>query len=140
RDILRSLDRVEPRERNALARRIKDALAALDARIAEHDAAVEQAKAALIAEATALADDMPRGAAAAARTLQQRWKDAGSGRRSRDQKQWNEFRGAIDRVFGNLDAQRAERGAQEAAVRERAAATCAEFEQLAASDAADRGE
>jgi len=138
-DALRGLDRVEPHERKTLAERLKTGLAALDARVARRDEAIASAKAVLIAQAEALGRDMPRGAVASARELQQRWQRAGNGRRSRDQEQWKHFRSAIDAVFGRLDAERAERGARDQEARGQAEAVCAEFEaQAAASDKSDR--
>jgi len=134
-EALRGLDRVEPRERKALAQSLKTGLTALDARIERRDADVERAKAALIAEAETLAEALPRGAVAAARELQQRWQHAGNGRRTRDQAQWTTFRAAIDRVFGKLDAERAERSARDVESRQQAEAICIELEALAAGDA-----
>jgi hypothetical protein len=131
-EALRGLDRVEPRERKALAQALKARLAALDARVAEHDAGIERAKAALIAEAEALGREPQRGAAAAARQLQQRWREIGNGRRARDQAQWQAFRSALDAVFARLDAERAERTAREEDLRAQAGALCAELEILAA--------
>ncbi len=131
-DALRTLDRIDPHERKTLAKRLKAALGTLDERLSGHQAEVERAKAALIVEAEALAADEPRrGAAAAARELQQRWRDAGSGRRDRDQSQWKTFRAALDTVFGKLDAERAQRSVRDAGSRGRGEALCAEFEQLA---------
>ena len=130
---LRELDRVEPRARKLLAQRLKDALTALDARVRSRDAAVEQAKAALIAQATALADELPRGAVASARELQQRWQASGTGRRARDQAQWKTFRAALDRVFERLDAERVQRGAQDAESKAQAEALCTELESLAST-------
>ncbi len=109
-DALRALDKIDPHERKALAHDLKSTLNALDARLAGHHAEIESAKSALIAEAQALtAGELPRGAVAAARTLQQRWRDAGNGRRDRDQAQWKAFRSALDAVFGKLDAERSQR-------------------------------
>jgi len=134
-DALRSLDQVDPHERKALAKDLKHALTALDARLASHHAEIERAKSALIAEAQALtAGEVPRGAVAAARALQQRWRDAGNGRRDRDQAQWKAFRAALDAVFGKLDAERSERVTRDADSRSRAATLCAEFEDLAKGD------
>lgn len=132
---LRELDRVEPRARKQLAQRLKDALTALDARVRSRDEAVEQAKAALIAQASALAEELPRGAVASARELQQRWQASGSGRRARDQSQWKAFRAALDRVFERLDAERVQRSAQDAESKAQAEALCAELEALASSGA-----
>jgi hypothetical protein len=133
---LRGLDGVEPRDRKALAQRLKDCLTALDARITSRDEGVERAKAALIAQAQALGEGTPqRGAVAAARELQQRWQRAGNGRRSKDQAQWNAFRAAIDAVFAKLDSERVERSARDADERAQAEALCVEMESLGNAEA-----
>jgi exonuclease SbcC len=138
-EALRGLDRVEPRERKQLAQRLKNNLSALDTRIKRRDDDAERAKAALIAEAQALSQGTPqRGAAIAARELQQRWQRIGNGRRSRDQAQWKTFRAALDGVFGALDAERAERTARDTQSRADAEALCLEMEALAASTAPER--
>lgn len=138
-DALRALDRVDPRERKALAERLRAGLATLEARIAEHDAAVEAAKQRLIDAAEALSGEADlRSAIAAAKDLQRRWQAAGNGRRARDQRQWTAFRGAIDAVFARADGERAARDAQAQATRDGAAALCAELESLAAAEQADR--
>ncbi|MGH8171636.1 MAG: DUF349 domain-containing protein, partial [Rhodanobacteraceae bacterium] len=129
---LRALDRVDPHERKAFARNLKAALTRLDARVAQHHRDIESAKSALIAEAQALtAGTMARGAVASARALQQRWRDAGNGRRDRDQAQWKVFRAALDAVFGKLDAERSERTSRESESRGQAEALCVEIENLA---------
>lgn len=134
---LRGLDRVDPRERKGFADRLKEAIGQLDARIAAHDAAVATAKDALIAAATALsAQPDVRSAVAEARTLQQRWKQAGNGQRRRDQQQWQAFRGAVDAVFARADAERSERDAQARAAYDEAVRLCADVEAAAAE--ADR--
>lgn len=138
-DALRALDRVDPRERKALAERLRAGLATLEARIAEHDAAVEAAKQRLIDAAEALSGEADlRSAIAAAKDLQRRWQAAGNGRRARDQRQWTAFRGAIDAVFARADGERAARDAQAQATRDGAAALCSELESLAAAEQADR--
>lgn len=139
-DALRSLDRVEPRERKALAQSFKNALATLDAHVDRRNAGVEAAKAALIAQAQKLADEMPRGAVASARELQERWRTSGNGKRGRDQAQWTQFRESIDRVFAQLDAQRAERVQRDNESRAQAEALCVELEAIAAApESAERG-
>jgi hypothetical protein len=135
-DALRALDRIDPHERKMFARDLKTTLTALDERLSSRHAEVERAKAALIAEAEALtAGELPRGAVAAARALQQRWRDAGNGRRDRDQAQWKTFRAALDAVFGKLDAERTERVARDAGARSRASELVGEIEALAKDDA-----
>jgi DNA repair protein SbcC/Rad50 len=136
-DALRSLDRIDPHERKTLAKNLKAALTALDARLEARHAEVQRQKAALIAEAEAFgAGELPRNAAASARALQQRWRDAGNGRRDRDQAQWKAFRAALDAMFGKLDAERAQRNTRDADARTRADALCAELEGIAGADAA----
>jgi hypothetical protein len=131
-DALRALDKIDPHDRKALARDLKSTLNALDAKLSGHQAEIESAKSALIAEARALtAGELPRGAVAAARALQQRWRDAGSGRRDRDQAQWKAFRSALDAVFGKLDAERSQRAERDAGSRTRVVELCAELETLA---------
>ena len=138
-EALRTLDRLDPRQRKAMAARLKEGLDGLDTRIRGLDAGVEAAKALLIAEAEDLTrDGLQRGAAATARELQQRWKEVGNGRRSRDQAQWKAFRAAIDAVFGALDAARNERSAREAEQRNEAEALCQRIEALAAEDEPER--
>lgn len=137
---LRDLDRVEPRERKALAERLKQGLAAIDSRIAARDEDIAATKQALITRAEALTKPtLQRGAAAAARELQQQWQAVGNGRRERDQAQWKTFRAAIDAVFSGLDAERAERSARDNELRGQAETLCGELEALAADAAqADR--
>lgn len=113
---LRQLDGVDPRQRKALAQRLKDALGRIDTRLDALNAAVVETKRALIARAERAAQQSDRGAAARElRELQQRWKEAGSARRRDDQALWNDFRAVCDRVFGELDTQRRERAEREAA-------------------------
>jgi DNA repair protein SbcC/Rad50 len=134
-EALRGLDRVEPAERKSLAKSLKATLTSLDQRLAQRQAEVESAKSALIAEAEALTGDAaPRAVANTARALQQRWRDAGNGRRDRDQAQWKRFRAALDAAFAKLDAERAGREARDAGAREQASALCTELEALASGD------
>ncbi|MET0230054.1 MAG: DUF349 domain-containing protein [Rhodanobacteraceae bacterium] len=135
-DALRALDRVDPHERKTFARDLKATLTALDERVSSRHSEVEHAKSALIAEAQALtAGELPRGAVAAARALQERWRGTGNGRRDRDQAQWKTFRAALDAVFGKLDAERTERTARDAGARSRAAELVGEIEAIAKDDA-----
>ena len=78
-----------------------------------------------------------RGAARAARELQQQWTSLGEGIRSTDQKQWREFRAACDRVFAALDAGRKERDTQAAALTGQAQAVVDEAELLSNDAAVD---
>lgn len=134
-DALRGLDGVDPRARKALAQRLKDLLARIDAQLDQQAAEVEAAKRRLIAEAERLANATDAAAAAReVRDLQARWKNAGNGRRRTDEAQWKEFRGHCDAIFGKLDGARREREQAETAARAEAQAVLSELEQLAQTD------
>lgn len=131
-DALRKLDRVAPRERKNLAAELKAVLSAIDERIGAQHAQIETAKSDLIARAQALVEQQDlRTAMSQARDLQKIWQKSGSGKRSRDQAQWKQFRSALDGVFARADNERDARAAQEQQLHESAAALCAELEALA---------
>lgn len=134
---LRSLDRFSPRDRTALAKRIKHAIAVVAPRIDGHAEEVKAAKARLIEQAGALAAKADRSAVRVVRELQQQWTALGEGLRGTDQKQWREFRAACDRVFAGLDAERKEREAQTAAQATLAQALVVEIESLAGDTAVE---
>ena len=128
-DALRELDTIDPRERTALAKRLKEAIAALAPRIDAHIADIERARGKLIERAAALAENaQSRDAAREVRELQREWTSLGQGRRAVDQRQWNEFRQHCDAVFGKLDAARNERTAADAAARTQAEALLEEID------------
>jgi exonuclease SbcC len=127
---LRSLDRFSPRDRTALAKRIKQAIALLASGIDAHASEVKTAKERLIAQAGALSEKADRNSIRTVRELQQQWTALGEGLRGVDQKQWREFRAACDRVFAGLDADRKEREAQTAALLGQAQAIVDEIEAL----------
>ena len=129
---LRSLDALNPRDRNVFAKRIKDAIGTLATRLDQHAGEIEAAKARLIEKAQALAQHADRGSPRTARELQQQWTQLGVGARSTDQKQWREFRKACDQVFAALDNERKQREADNVAQTERARAVVAEAEALLA--------
>ena len=135
-DALRSLDGVDPRTRTELARQIKAAIAALAARLDTHAEQVEAEKLRLIGRAKALQQQADgRSVAREARELQQQWTALGNGRRGADQRQWKEFRGALDAAFGRLDTARKQRDEQATAARAQADALLAEIETLAGAGA-----
>lgn len=131
---LHGLDTVDPRERTALARRIKDAIAALASRLDAHERDIETAKQRLITRAGALQTADGRGAVRQVKELQREWTALGHGRRSTDQRQWNEFRKACDAVFSGLDAARKERVAQVQVAAEAAQSVLAELVDLAGAN------
>ena len=134
-DALRSLDGVDPRTRTELARQIKAAIAALAARLDTHSDDVAAEKLRLIGRAKALQQQSDgRAIAREARELQQQWTALGNGRRGSDQRQWKEFRGALDAAFGQLDAARKQRDEQTTAARTQAEALLAEIETQAGDD------
>jgi hypothetical protein len=134
-DALRNLDRVDPRERKALAAELKAALGTLDERIKARDQAIESVKSELIARADALsATSDTRTAIAQARELQKLWQTSGNGRRARDQTQWKLFRAALDAVFARADDERNARSVRDQEALAAATALCAQLEAIAGSD------
>lgn len=136
---LRTLDGVEPRARKTLAQRLKNLVAAIDAKLDAHAGEIEAAKRRLIADAernAASAD--PLAAARDVRDLQARWKAIGNGRRRTDEAQWKEFRAHCDAVFAKLDTNRREREQRDADAKQSALDVVAALEQLAADADAPR--
>ncbi len=133
---LHGLDRVDPRDRSAFAKRIKTHIDALSARIAARDSEIEQSKANLIARCRKTRGNVDaRDVAKQARELQSQWTALGNGRRSTDQKQWRLFRAACDAAFGKLSEQRKERDEKVVTQRAQALGIVEVIEKLAASDA-----
>ncbi len=129
---LRALDEVDPRTRTALAKRLKQVIARTSTLIETHERDVEMSKQGLIEQATTLGTrsdhaTLPREA----RDLQKRWTALGNGRRTIDQRQWREFRGACDAVFGNLDAARKDQESKVAATLAQVQDIVTELEALA---------
>ncbi len=132
---LRSLDSVDPRNRTALAKRLKETIARLTALGDAHDRDIETARQRLIEQAAALAERGDKTTLAReARELQKRWSALGNGRRSVDQRQWREFRAACDAAFGRLDAERKQHEEASAAAIAQVRELLAEFEDLAANE------
>lgn len=132
-EAMRALDRVDPRERGGLAKRIKQHIAQLAPRISTHEKDVETSKQKLIERAASLGATDQREIPRSVRELQQQWTSLGNGRRSTDQKQWREFRAACDAAFGKLDSARKERDAQATASRAQAVEIVEQIEALAAN-------
>ena len=132
---LRALDEVDPRTRTGLAKRLKDVIARASTLIQTHENDVAASKQRLIEQAAALTSrsdhaTLPREA----RELQKRWTTLGNGRRAIDQRQWREFRGACDAVFGKLDAARKDRESLVAATIAQVRNVVTELEALAADE------
>jgi hypothetical protein len=133
---LRGLGDVDPRQRKALAQQLKDALTRIDGRLDAFNAAVVEAKRALIGKAERAAQNPDRIAAARElRDLQKQWKEAGNARRKDDDALWKSFRGICDKVFGDLDAQRREQTQRETEAQAEAERIVAALEALADASA-----
>lgn len=137
---LRSLDDVDQKARTGLARRIKEAIARLSAMLEQREREIETAKQRLIARAAALQGGDERGVARQARELQQEWTALGSGRRSTDQRQWQEFRKACDAVFAGLDATKKQREVQTQAAQAQGQEILAALEKLRDQDDLSAGQ
>lgn len=129
---LRSLDQQQGGDRKRLGRRLRELLDAIKPRVEAAFAGVEEAKQSLIGAAqTLVGENDRRRVAGEAKSLNERWKQAGKGRTGRDQAQWRQFRAALDQAFGHLDQQREAQSAQQQQRREAAEALVVEAEALA---------
>lgn len=132
---LRSLADLPASLRQRIARRLTGLLDGLRPRVEAAFAETEQARGRLVDAARRL---VGAGAevnrAVEARRLMQSWKALGKGRPGRDQKQWREFRAALDAAFAELESARSHELAQRDALRQQALALVEVAEALAADD------
>jgi hypothetical protein len=129
---LRDLGELRHGDRRDLAARLRKLLNGVSTRLESAFSAIETQKQRLIETATQLAArGDSRGIAAEAKQLMQRWKSVGAGRTAADQKQWQEFRAALDRVFGDLDQRREQAQVQAAEHLREAETLVADIEKLA---------
>lgn len=130
---LRDLNDLRHADRKPLAKRLRDLLDALRMRLDASFEEIEIARSALIAAAVQLNAETTDGRrlAADAKALMARWKAIGKGRHRRDQEQWREFRGALDRVFAGLDERRQQASTERAERDQQAEALASELETLA---------
>lgn len=137
---LRALADLPAGLRQRLARQLTAVLDAIRPMLEAHFAATEQARARLVEAARALTGagaNVNRGAEA--RRLMNDWKALDKGRPGRDQKQWREFRAALDAAFAELDSARSQAQAQRDAAHQQALALVEEAEALAGDGSADIG-
>ncbi|MBX3724638.1 MAG: DUF349 domain-containing protein [Xanthomonadales bacterium] len=132
---LRSLADLPAALRQRIARRLTGLLDTLRPGVEAAFAESEQARARLVDAARRLVGagaDVNRGAES--RRLMQSWKALGKGRPGRDQKQWREFRAALDEAFAELESARSREQSQREGLRQQALAVVEEAEALAADD------
>lgn len=128
---LRSLGDLPPRLRHKAGARLKRALDAANQRMRKHEDEVEQAKRALIRAAAQLQHLPQRAEAiASAKSLQSQWSASGSLRRKLEQQLWLEFRGHIDPLFAEVQAQQAALQQSRQQSREAQLALCRTLEEI----------
>jgi len=131
-DLLRRLDELEPSARRDMGKRLREALARIDAAIANAEAEAAEAKRKLLGNLRRdLMHAEPETALAIARDAQAKWKTLPRAARSVDDALWQELRELVAPHFARADAQRAEERASESAQREEARAVLAELAALA---------
>lgn len=116
----RDLDKVDPRTRKSLARRLGKAIEKLDAPLDEHYQKIRKAHERLIEQAQALMELDAGKRTAAAKDLQSQWQAMGPGRRDLDRKQWRAFRKAMDAVFQAREQEQKEQAEQSRQARQEA--------------------
>lgn len=127
---------VEGRHRKGLEKRFQVALKGLDGQLAEERGRNLAHKRALIAQVEALAEepDLDR-AIEQTKELQRQWHTSVAARRQEENRLWQRFRAAGDRVFARRKEQQETYTAELAENLHRREALCAEAEALADSDA-----
>ncbi len=133
-DAKRNLDKVAPKARGRLAKRISATISRLDEPLDAHLDKVAIKRDLLIKRATDLGRLDEREQATAARQLQQEWTALGPGRRGRDRKQWQAFREVVDPIFEARKRQHEARVEARQARAEEARALLAELEDNRADD------
>lgn len=102
----RELDKVEPRARKSLARKLTRAIKRIDEPLDAHYQSIREAHEHLIVRARALLELAPHERPGAARELQKQWQGLGPGRPDLDRRQWRPFRAALDAVFVERERER----------------------------------
>ncbi|HEY7905288.1 MAG TPA: DUF349 domain-containing protein, partial [Wenzhouxiangella sp.] len=103
RQAIRRLDDLPPKLRATNAKRLKELMGGLSARIDQIFAEVEQKKRQLVAQAEQLIHEKDSAVAIeTAKSLQSQWKKLGRGRRQSDQALWSAFRAPIDPLFDSI--------------------------------------
>ncbi len=129
-EALHRLDDIDPRERGALARRLRGAIERIDARRADRDAAAEADKRKVIAQLRRqLAQASGPDALAAAREAQTRLASMPRAGRATEEALRSELSALVDPLFA---AERAQREGEQSAAREREAAVAEVLRELAA--------
>lgn len=131
---LRALSDLPAGLRQRLAGRLTGLLDAIRPQVEAAFSEVEQARTRLVEAARRLVGaDAGVNRGAEARRLMQSWKTLGKGRPGRDQKQWREFRAALDEAFAELETARSRVQSERESLRQQALALVEEAESLAGS-------
>ncbi|MCF6301289.1 MAG: DUF349 domain-containing protein, partial [Proteobacteria bacterium] len=101
---LKSLDKLPPKQRGKLAKKIRAGINRIDEKLKEFYSQAENNKLKLIEQAISLAEETDlESAISQAKGLQSQWKDAGIVRQYTERKLWKSFRKANDAVFNRRD-------------------------------------
>ncbi len=104
---LKSLDKLPPKQRGAMAKKLRAAINRIEKQLNEFYSSGESKKLKLIAQAQQLVDiEDNQEAIETAKNLQQQWKSAGVVKQHIERKLWKKFRKANDAVFNRRDAEK----------------------------------
>jgi len=110
---LRALDQLPPKQRGKTAKKLRQGINRIEARLDEFYAAAAERKNKLIEQARALADvEDLNEAILAAKNLQTDWKKAGFVKHNQERKLWKKFRQANDAVFNRRDQEKQQQNEQ----------------------------
>lgn len=125
---LKSLDQIPPKQRGAVAKKLRKGIDRIDGQLSTWYDAAEIKKRALIDQAIALHDEEDLASAIEqAKGLQAQWKKAGIVKQFTERKLWKQFRKANDALFNKRDAASKEQNAALAAHKKAAQAELDKF-------------
>lgn len=138
RQVLERLDELPPKQRSAIAKRLRPIMAQLKNRVRQQEDQILKVKQALIEDAKALAEMSDSAAAISdAKRINQQWKRAGHVKNNRERQLWKELRQHLDPLFERQDSERQEQQAADESERESLRDLCVQAEQVAMRAADD---
>lgn len=112
---MRELDQIDRKSRGNIARRLRNALNAVSAKLDGHYAEVKEAKQAIIEKAKQLLEEDENVAVDGVKRLQRDWPKTGTADRKTEQALWKDFRAVCDQIFAKREEHKEQVQAERAA-------------------------
>ena len=128
---LKSLDKLPPKQRGVIAKKLRSAINRIDNKLTEFYVDAENKKLKLIEQAQKLSElEDNHTAIESAKNLQQQWKTAGTVKQNTERKLWKKFRKANDAIFNRRDVEKQQKHDVNQKQREQAQAVLSELNKL----------